>query len=301
MSRLGMLFGAGVTFLVVGAVLAREGKVLYEKDSEYNHIVVIEDDEGLRSLLFEEDGALQSVVKVGDPDHLELPYARGMFTALAFLPEPKRILIVGLGGGTIPGFLHKHCPGAHIDVVDIDPDVVKVAKKYFGFREDEKMKAHVADGRKFIEDCRKPYDIIFLDAYSAENIPRHLATREFLQAVRKALTPKGIVVGNVWSRYSNPLYDSMVRTYHEVFDELYLFDIMGSGNKIFVGLPREEKLGARELTARARAISRKGRFRFDLGEIVAYGFRRPGHVELQADILMDAVSSRSTGKSRKTR
>ena len=109
---------------------------------------------------------------------------------LAVVEEPKRILIVGLGGATIPNFLHKHYPRTTIDVVDIDPDVVVVAKKFFGFKDDPTMRAHVADGRKFVEESRDRYDIIFLDAYGRDNIPYHLATREFLQAARARYRPR---------------------------------------------------------------------------------------------------------------
>ena len=216
--------------LVVGGLVVLvakdriDGTILYEKDSTYNHIVVREKKRGLRSLLFERDGGLQSVVKLGDPDHIELPYAKTMFVGLAFVEKPRRILVIGLGGGTIPGFLHKHYPQAMIDVVDIDPDVLAVARKYFGFREDRSLKAHIEDGRRFVEKCTRPYDLVFLDAYGNGFIPYHLVTREFLLAVRRALHPGGVVVGNVWGSHSNPLHDSMLRTYQDVFQELYRFN-----------------------------------------------------------------------------
>lgn len=262
-------------------------KVLYEQKSPYNTIVVTEDDQGLRTLRFERGGVRQSVVKVGDPDHLELPYARAMPVGLALLDEPRRVLIVGLGGGTIPGFLHKHYPQTTIDVVDIDPGVVEVARKFFGFRDDATMRAHVGDGRRFIEECREPYDLIFLDAFGSENIPYHLATREFLQAVRRALTPQGVVVGNVWSRGSNPLYDSMVRTYQDVFEELYVVDVRGAGNKILIAMPRTEPIDRDDLARRARQISTEKHFRFDMGDVVNYGFRTPGNDGSGARVLTD--------------
>ena len=261
---------------IFACVFARaEQKVLYEGESPYNTIVVTEDSRGLRTLWFERNGVRQSVVKVGDPDHLELPYARAMPVGLVFVEQPERVLIVGLGGGTVPGFLHKHYPKTTIDVVDIDPGVVEVAKKFFGFREDATMHAHVADGRRFIEQCRDPYDVIFLDAFGSDNIPHQLTTREFLQAVRRALKPKGIAVGNVWSRYSNPLYDSMVRTYQDVFEELYVVDVRGAGNKILLALPHERQMPPDEAARRARRISKEKEFSFDMGEVVAYGYREP--------------------------
>src|SRR6266849_5169253 len=179
----------GLSALATLSVLACAAQtVIYEKASHYNTIVVTEDSNGLRTLLFERGGSRQSVVKPGDPDHLELSYARVAFVGLALCEGPRRILVVGLGGGTLPTFLRKHYPNAAIDVAEIDPDVVDIAKKFFGFREDERMRAHVADGRAFIENVRQPqYDVIFLDAYGARNVPAHLTTQEFLQAVRRAV------------------------------------------------------------------------------------------------------------------
>jgi spermidine synthase len=278
---------AVVAVLAVCIFAQAEQRVLYEKESPYNTIVVTEDARGLRTLWFERNGVRQSVVKVGDPDHLELPYARAMPVGLVFAEKPERVLIVGLGGGTIPGFLHKHYPETTIDVVDIDPGVVEVAKKFFGFREDATMHAHVADGRRFIEECRDPYDIIFLDAFGSDNIPRQLTTREFLQAVRRALKPKGIAVGNVWSRGSNPLYDSMVRTYQDVFEELHVVDVRGAGNKILLALPYKRQMPPEEVTRRARRISKEKEFPFDMGDVVAYGYREPEVEDSWGRVLTD--------------
>ena len=261
--------------------------VLYEKESEYNHILVEEWEPGFRALLFSRDGGIQSIVKLGDPGHLELPYARTMLVGLGLVEEPRRMLVVGLGGGSIPMFLHRHYPEARIDAVDIDPDVLAVAREYFEFREDDRLVAHVADGRKFVEACTTGYDLIFLDAYGDDYIPYHLATREFLLAVKRALRPGGAVVGNVWSPRSNPLHDSMLRTYQDVFDEIYRFDVRSRGNKIFVAQTGAKPLDEKVLTRKARAISRAQSFRFDLGAEVAYGYRLETNRKLRAPVLLD--------------
>lgn len=266
----------------------REPVVLYEKQSPYNTIVVTDDDSGTRTLWFEKGGARQSVVKLGDPDYLELRYARAMPVALAMADRPQRVLIVGLGGGSIPMFLRHHFPRMEIDVVDIDPDVVDVAKRYFGFREDARMHAHVADGRAFIARCREPYDVIFLDAFGSDNIPYSLATREFLVSVRAALTPGGVVASNVWSRYSNRLYDSMERTYQDVFDDLYVFDVATVGNRILVGLPRKETVTQAELSTRAKIITRARHLPYDLSDVVDYGYHHRTEENLLGHVLTDA-------------
>ena len=286
-----VFFRAGLCALLALSLLGCAAQtVIYEKTSHFGAIIVTEDHKGLRTLLFARDGARQSVVKPGDPDHLELAYTRFAFVALALCEKPRRFLVVGLGGGTLPGFLRKHYPDAVIDVAEIDPDVVDVAKMYFGFRADELMRVHVGDGREFIERIREPsYDVIFLDAFGSHSVPAHLTTEEFLQAVRRALMPGGVAVGNVWKHPQNPLYDAMVRTYEEVFDELFMVNVQSDVNMILLALPRAQPMSRSELAERGRQISASKRFRFDLGELVNAGFvdvperKRSGRVLRDAD------------------
>ena len=291
MNRRAFLAGlfAYVALVALVALAHVEQTVLYEKTSAYNTIVVTEEENGLRTLRFGKDGARQSAVKLGDPDYLALPYAQVALVGLALSEETRRFLVVGLGGGTLPMFLRKYYPNATIDTVDIDPEVVDVAKKFFGFHEDELMNAYVGDGRQFIEKSRLPYDVIFLDAFGANSIPAHLTTQEFLQAVRRAVMPGGVVVGNVWGRSANPLYDSMVRTYQEVFDELLILDVRGAGNKILLALPRKQPLSRDELTQLARKVSAAKRLPFDLGDPVKHGFLDARAKNQHGRVLRDPV------------
>lgn len=287
------LLGAG---MLICALAQGQEKLLFEKQSPYSLIRVTEDNQGLRTLWFDDSGVRQSVVKPGDPDHLELPYARSMMIGLAICPQPRRVLIVGLGGGTIPGFIHKHYPQTTIDVVDIDAEVVRVAERFFGFRQDEHLRAHVADGRRFIAAVREPYDMIFLDAYSADEVPAHLTTREFLLAVRRAVdAERGVVLGNIWSRFSNPLYDSMVCTYVDVFEAVRIADVPEAGNKIVIALPRPAAPQRGELATRASELARQQRWRFDLGRLVRDGYRAPGEELIYGRVLHDRQSERRAG------
>lgn len=279
---------AGLCAFLALSLAACAQTVIYEKASAYNNIIVTEDRDGLRTLLFERFGGRQSVVKPGDPDHLELAYARVALTGLALCEGPQRILVIGLGGGSLPMFLRKHYPAAAIDAVDIDPGVVDVAKQFFGFREDERMRAHVGDGRQFIENVGQGYDIIFLDAFGARDVPKHLTTQEFLRAVRRALVTSGVVVSNVWRPSANPLYDAMVRTHQEAFDELFILDVPGDVNNILLALPRKQPMNKSELAHLARRISTAKQFRFDLGEQVEYGFRYATERSWPGRVLRDA-------------
>ena len=286
--------------LLMLVTLATAGeKVIYEKASRYSNIIVTEDENGLRVLRFEENGARQSIAKPGDPTYLGFAYTRVAFSGLALTePDPRRIMIVGLGGGTMPMFLRHYYPQATIDVVDIDPDVVHVAREFFGFREDEAMRAHVGDGRQFVEGVREPYDIIFLDAFGTRNVPPHLTTVEFMRAVKRAVKPTGVVVGNIWGRPVNPLYDSMVRTYQEVFDDLYVLEVPGTSNRILLALPRRQALDRAQLAQLARATGARKRFDFDLGDIGEEQFRPASRRNRSGRVLRDADAQRTRTESR---
>jgi len=279
--------------LVAVLAYAQTGEnVLYEKPSAYNNIIVTEDAAGYRVLRFERGGARQSIGKPGEPEYLGFAYTKVAFVGLALVPEPARILVVGVGGGTMPMFLRAYYPNASIDAVDIDPDVVHVAREYFGFREDERMKAHVGDGRAFVESAREPYDIIFLDAFGTRNVPPHLTTAEFMRAVRRAVKPGGVVVGNIWGRGANPLFDSMVRTYQEVFDELYMLDVPGTTNRILLALPRKRGLDRGALMQLARTTGTAKRFQFDLGAIDESQFHVLGQKNKTGRVLRDSEIAR---------
>jgi len=247
------------------------GVVIFEQASAYGTVVITDEGNGLRALRFGHDGVRQSLVKPGDPEYLGLAYLPVALTGLALCEQPGRFLVVGLGGGTLPGFLRHHYPEAEIDAVDINPVVAAVAKSHLGFREDARMRIHVVDGRRFIEEVKQPYDAIFLDAYGADAVPAHLTTRQFLAAVRRAVSPGGVVVGNLWSVSTDPPYESMVRTYRETFDELHVLRVSGTNNRILFALPRTEGFNRGELSALARKLAAAKNFRFNPGLLVDRG------------------------------
>lgn len=281
----GSILLVGATVLLV--VQARADDVIYRTQSEFNTIIVTEDSQGIRTLRFEEYGARQSVVKPGDPDYIALPYAKAVHVGLALPENPKRVLIVGLGGGTIPQFLRHHFPDLTIDVVELDPAVVRVARSYFGFRPDDNMRAFVADGRKFIEQSEPVYDVIYLDAYSADSVPYALTTQEFLRATKRALAPGGVVVGNVWGSRSNRLYDSMVRTYQDVFAQVAINDVQGVGNKIVIATVQAEAITKGRVVERVAALADRGKFPYDLKQIVEDGYHLLEEPVAKGEVLKD--------------
>jgi spermidine synthase len=250
--------------------------LLYQGQTLSGPTQVTEDVDGIRTLRFGKQGTRQSVVKMDDLDYLGLPYAKSAMIGLAFTEQLVRILVVGVGAGNIPMFLHKYYSDAQIDVVDIDSQIIALAKQYFNFLEDNFLQAHAQDGRIFIENTQKPYDLIFLDAYTAAGIPKHLATKEFLLSLKKALKPSGAIIANMWSTPKvNPLYRSMLRTYQEVFQEVYTLRVPTAGNKIVIALPKLRRVPIKSIAQRAQQISTQKRLPFDLSAVL-----QPGLIKL---------------------
>ena len=165
----------------------------------------------------------QSCIDLRQPEQFALNYTRMMLAGALFSsPDPKRILIVGLGGGSIPTALKTLVPDAQVDVVEIDPAVTRVAKRYFNFGETDKLHVTELDGRVFVKRQLRAgvkYDVVLLDAFDHEYIPEHLLTRDFLNEVKGMLGPDGVIVANTFSL--SRLYDHESTTYAAVFGPFY--------------------------------------------------------------------------------
>lgn len=212
---------------------ASSTRVLHTEPSDFSPIVVYED-MGERCMNF---GSLQApgrqtCIDVDAPDKMVFGYTRMMMSALFLHPDPKRILIIGLGGGTLPRALSQVLPKATIDTVEIDPAVVKVAERFFGFSQSPRQRVFLDDGRAFIEQARaqgEQYDMVLLDAFDVNYIPPHLLTVEFLTQARDILAPDGVLVANTFSE--SAVYDSESATYASVFGEFFN---LRHGNRVII-------------------------------------------------------------------
>jgi spermidine synthase len=226
---------------LVGAALswgAGKPRLVYEGDSPFNHLVVRDEGGSIRTLQFSVGGPIQSRVNLADALDLKIPYTRATMLAWALKPDAKRVLIIGLGGGAMPRYLHRALPQAQIDVAELDPEVARLARDYFGLPDDARLQVHVGDGRKVVQDAQTRWDLVLLDAYGDSEIPRHLATAEFLSEVKAHLSPGAVVAGNVWDREGNVLYDAMVRTWGDVFGAVCIVPVPTRANRIFLASER---------------------------------------------------------------
>ena len=196
--------------------------IIHKERSLYRDITVYED-EGTRCMRFTRIfSARQSCVSLNNRDHLVMNYTKMMLGALYLCPNPQKILIIGVGGGTLPTTLSLIFPTTEIHAVEIDPAVITVAKKYFNFKPGKNIIVFEEDGRVFVKRAIKKgykYNLILLDAFDHEYIPEHLLTKEFLKEVARIIMPGGVLAANTWS--TSRLYDHESVTYESVFGEFY--------------------------------------------------------------------------------
>lgn len=200
-------------------------KIIFEKDTVYHRIKVAEDN-CYRWLHF--DRSRQGGMFLSDPRESPLRYPDYFLLGWLFNPGIKKVLMVGLGSGSIPKRLIGDFPGVLVDSVELDPVVVDVAKKYFALRDHPRHRIFVQDGRQYIKKTDEKYDFIIMDAYFAEGVPFHLVTREFFQQVRAKLAPGGIVGANIVGFLDGPnsqLFKAIYKTYAAEFTGLYLFPV----------------------------------------------------------------------------
>jgi predicted O-methyltransferase YrrM len=167
-----------------------------------------------------------------DPFKTRFGYSDYLQLAFAYRPETRRVLYIGLGGGSAPKRTWRDFPQTQIDAVELDPEVVNVAYKYFELPRDPRIDVTVEDGRRFLAQNEGPWDTIIVDAFYSDSIPFHLATREFLELAQSRLAPGGTVLTNIIGAVQGPdsrLFRSMLRTYRAVFPTVSIHPVMDSG------------------------------------------------------------------------
>ena len=230
-------------------------KVLHEERSLYSQIIVREHGKQ-RCLLFSvrRNQRNQTCIDLRRPKQMQFAYTRMAMSSLLFTPDPQSILVIGLGGGTLPMAFAELFPGAHIDAVEIDPAVVRVAKDYFGFQASDQVVVHTQDARVWTKRALRQsrrYDIVILDAFNGEYIPEHLMTREYLQETQSLLTPNGTLMANTFA--ISDLYHNESATYADVFGKFINFRVPESSNRMIVA-PSHQPSRA-ELRLRAEAMA----------------------------------------------
>ena len=200
---------------------------IYQEESPYQQVRIREDDL-FRYLVL--DRTFHATMWKVDPTSLFLPYSQMMVSSLALVPEPKRGLILGHGGGSLAKWLAQHWPDLELDIVEFDPVVVRMAEEYFQYHPPANHHIFVKDGRAFLNATDHTYDVMWIDAFARDMIPFHLTTAEFYSLVRTHLNPEGVVAVNLASSGKEgdlARASAVVQTMRQAFPVLTTFAVEG--------------------------------------------------------------------------
>ncbi len=251
----------GVVILVLVASVAGPsfgvavpGQVVYDTQTTYQDLQVI--DRGDTRTLYL-DGQPHSAIDLEEPDRHVFTYTRYFHLPLLMTEDVDRVLFVGGGGFTGPRIFAERYDVA-VDVVEIDPEVVRVATEYFQVGPPSNMNIHVGDGRQFLQETDRTYDVIILDAYKKDKVPFQLTTREFFELTASHLDEDGVLLANIISAPSGPgsaFFRAEYKTVQTAFPQVYAFRTASPGavqNVELVATKRDERLALAELEARNR-------------------------------------------------
>jgi spermidine synthase len=255
------------------------GAIEADVKSDYSHIRIRRQG-NVRTMNFVRDNGeehIQTLWNTKRPYDLVTNYSRLMFASYFFLPHPKRVLIVGLGGGAMVHFLEHYDPGVEVDAVEIDPKVVELAEKYFDVRTQKNIKIITQDAFKYFQENKTrenktQYDVIYMDAFlkpsegtDATGQPLRLKTTEFYKGLRDQLTPDGIVAINL-NVYEGTKDD--LATIRGAYPQIYAFRAT-SPNLIVVGTWEKARTSAADIRARARALDQRFKATFSFASVAA--------------------------------
>jgi spermidine synthase len=203
----------------------------YSKDTRY-HRLSVADDETTRYLRF--DNSYQSGMIINRPFATAFEYADFFHLLRAYNPNARRVLFIGLGGGSSPKRLWRDFPDLQLQAVELDPVVVDVAYRFFELPRDDRLQVAVEDGRRYLDDNEGRYDAILIDAFFADAIPFHLFTTEFMELAHSRLNPGGVIMTNAIGSIAGArsrLFRSVYRTYRAVFPTVLVHPVILGGDE----------------------------------------------------------------------
>jgi spermidine synthase len=241
-------------------VPAANAIVIYSTYSAYHYIEVI-DEGGMRTLSF--NGSWETKMQRDNPLQGHFEYTEYFHMPWLWNTNIKRVLMVGLGGGSTQRSFQHYYTNITVDTVEIDPAVVNVAKTYFHVAETPTHRIHVQDGRIFLRRTANIYDVILMDAYSTtrygSSIPPHLTTKEFFIIARNHLTTNGVMAYNIIGTvkdWNADFVGGLYRTMREVFPQVYLFPATESQNVVLVATKPAERFDAARVQKEGLALAR---------------------------------------------
>jgi spermidine synthase len=203
-------------------MLTSRSEVIFEGDTELEHYQVVDtiyDRRPARVLYSGDRAAAQSGIARDDNSDLLFDYNQRFFELISGL-WPKRLLLIGGGVYTLPMAVLKTLPDIEIDVVELDPGLDDIAKRFFDLRPDKRLRIMHGDGREYLDANTKAYDMIIVDAFINLAIPRSLSTPEAAKQLASNLRSDGVVAMNIIAAYHGR-NSSVIRAQYQSFDAVF--------------------------------------------------------------------------------
>ncbi|BCL76256.1 spermidine synthase [Jeongeupia sp. HS-3] len=151
--------------------------------------------------------AVQSKMAVKDPYHLVLGYTRTMLSFRLFVPKPRRIVMVGLGGGSLAKYCYRNFPLAQMAVCEIDPQVIALRDDFLIPPDDARFQVICGDGAAYVKSCAGNINLLLIDGFDDRGIPTALCSQSFYDNCAASLAPEGIAAFNLQAQDTrNPVH-----------------------------------------------------------------------------------------------
>ena len=218
-----------------------------------DNIVEVTETKGIRSLHF---GTItvQSSMKVKNPVALELAYTRGMMVFLLFSNNVKNVLTIGLGGGSVPKYIHANCPEVRQIVVEINPQIINIARSHFSVPEnDSRLNVIAGNGLVYLAENQYSVDCLMIDAFDAHGIPPDFCSQDFFDCCELTLTSHGIFAINLWGSDKN--FDVYLQRIEWSFNnKTFILPTGKPGNIVVFGFKKAPELKIASLRERAKML-----------------------------------------------
>jgi spermidine synthase len=196
-------------------------------DESYPKPFVIDD--GKSRFLYFNVRLMQSEMSLKSPNDLAIRYTQKMMAFLLFQPRPKRIALIGLGGGSLVKFCHHRLPSCHMTAIELDPDVIAFRDTFLVPPDNERLQVINGDGADYLETADKGLDVLLVDAFDKTGFAPSLANRTFFENAHTKLAGNGVLVINLAGEKES--YAGLIGEAMHVFDDqVIVISVPDDGN-----------------------------------------------------------------------
>jgi len=218
------------TVLMLEPAWAKAGELRAQLlDESYSKPFIIDD--GKSRFLYFNVRLMQSEMSLKAPHDLAIRYTQKMMAFLLFQPRPKRIVLIGLGGGSLIKFCHRRMPGTQLTAIELDPNVIAFRDAFMVPPDDERLQIIEADGAEYLENTEKGIDALLVDAFDKTGFAPSLANREFFDNAYAKLSGNGVLVINLAGEKES--YAGLIGEAMHVFDDqVIVISVPDDGNHV---------------------------------------------------------------------